>query len=59
MGQSYTVPQLAYVVCRECGEKIYDKAAMQKIQQYSPAYENEELLKLAEKKAGYHPKSND
>lgn len=37
-GQSYTVPQLTFQECPVCGEVIYDHAAMQKIEAYSPAY---------------------
>lgn len=37
-GQRYTVPELEFHECPECGEKIYDWEAMQKIETYSPAF---------------------
>ncbi len=36
-GQSYTVPALEFYECPNCGEKIYDRQAMQKIESHSPA----------------------
>lgn len=38
-GQKYVVPDLEYFICEECGEKVYPREAMRKIQAYSPAYE--------------------
>ena len=44
-GQTYTVPAVMFYDCPNCGEKVYDRVAMQKIQQYSPAYQhNEEMV---------------
>jgi YgiT-type zinc finger domain-containing protein len=37
-GQTYTVPDLEFHECPDCGEKLYDREAMRKIEAYSPAY---------------------
>jgi YgiT-type zinc finger domain-containing protein len=37
-GKTYTVPKLEFYECPSCGEKIYDRSAMQKINAYSPAF---------------------
>jgi YgiT-type zinc finger domain-containing protein len=37
-GQTYTVPNLEYYECPNCGEKVYDRQAMQKIEGSSPAF---------------------
>ena len=37
-GQTYTVPNLEYYECPVCSETFYDRAAMRKIEFYSPAY---------------------
>ena len=37
-GQVYTVPSLEFYECPDCGEKIYDQQAMQKIEAASPAF---------------------
>lgn len=37
-GQEYVVPDLEYYLCVECGERIYPREAMQKIEVFSPAY---------------------
>jgi len=39
-GRPYTVPSLEFYECSACGEKIYDRQAMRKIQQYSPAFDH-------------------
>lgn len=36
--QVYIVPDLAYYECAQCGERIYDRIAMRKIEVYSPAF---------------------
>jgi YgiT-type zinc finger domain-containing protein len=36
---AYTVPSLNYFECTNCGEKIYDKEAMLRIEEKSPALE--------------------
>ena len=40
-GQTYTVPTVEVYECSNCGEKVYGKAAIQKIEAYSPAYRHE------------------
>jgi YgiT-type zinc finger domain-containing protein len=42
--QSYTVPAVEFYECSNCGEKVYDKVAIRKIQEYSPAYQHEDVL---------------
>lgn len=37
-GQTYVVPNLEYYVCPRCGEKVYDRQAMRKIEAHSPAF---------------------
>lgn len=37
-GRTYTVPGLEFHECPDCGEKIYDREAMRKIEAYSPAF---------------------
>ncbi|NUM77415.1 YgiT-type zinc finger protein [candidate division KSB1 bacterium] len=37
-GQIYTVPNLEFHECPDCGERLYDRDAMRKIEAYSPAY---------------------
>ncbi|MCL4706488.1 YgiT-type zinc finger protein [bacterium] len=37
-GQTYTVPNLEFHECPDCGERLYDRDAMRKIESYSPAY---------------------
>ena len=37
-GKTYTVPALEFYDCPDCGEKIYDRDAMRKIEAHSPAY---------------------
>jgi YgiT-type zinc finger domain-containing protein len=36
--QKYTVPSQEFYECPDCGEELYDHQAMQKIEEYSPAY---------------------
>lgn len=36
--QEYVVPELEYYICEDCGEKIYPREALKKIETYSPAY---------------------
>jgi YgiT-type zinc finger domain-containing protein len=43
-GQTYTVPAVEFYVCSNCGEKVYDRAAIQKIEAYSPAYPHKHAL---------------
>ncbi len=37
-GQTYTVPALDFHECPHCGEKIYDRDAMRRIEACSPAF---------------------
>ena len=37
-GRAYAVPELEYFECPDCGEKVYGRDAMQKIQSCSPAF---------------------
>jgi len=37
-GTAYTVPALEFRECLDCGEKVYDRQAMQKIEAHSPAF---------------------
>ena len=34
----YTVPCLSFYECPKCGEKIYDREALQKLEEKSPAF---------------------
>lgn len=38
-GKRYTVPDLPYYECPECGERVYDRDAMGEIEAHSPAFE--------------------
>ena len=42
-GRSYTVPSLEFYECPACGEKVYDREAMRKIQGHSPAFARSEV----------------
>jgi YgiT-type zinc finger domain-containing protein len=37
-GQTYTIPGLEFYACPDCGEHVYDRAAMRKIEAFSPAF---------------------
>ena len=37
-GKEYTVPDLEYYECPDCGEKVYDREAMRLIEAHSPAF---------------------
>ncbi len=37
-GETYTVPDLESYECPNCGEKIYDRDAIRKIEAHSPAF---------------------
>jgi YgiT-type zinc finger domain-containing protein len=43
-GKTYTVPAVEFYECSNCGEKVYDRAAIQKIEAYSPAYHRKHAL---------------
>ena len=49
-GHPYTVPNLEYYACPDCGEEAYDPEAMRKIQAYSPAYAKKQV-RIARQKA--------
>jgi YgiT-type zinc finger domain-containing protein len=37
-GTTYSVPDVTYYVCPDCGEELYDGEAVRKIQAESPAF---------------------
>jgi YgiT-type zinc finger domain-containing protein len=37
-GQTYSVPKLEFHECPACGEKVYDREAMRRIEAHSPAF---------------------
>ncbi len=37
-GERYTVPDLEFHECAACGERVYDREAMRKIEAHSPAF---------------------
>lgn len=43
-GQTYTVPKVEFYECPNCGEKVYDRESMLKIESYSPAYRKKDML---------------
>jgi YgiT-type zinc finger domain-containing protein len=43
-GQTYAVPRVEFYECPNCGEKVYDREAMLKIEACSPAYHKAEAL---------------
>ncbi len=45
-GQQYIVPSLEFYECPDCGEKIYDREAMRKIEAISPAYSKKREKKV-------------
>jgi len=36
-GKTYTVPSLSFYECPDCGERVYDRNAMHRIEEKSPA----------------------
>jgi len=46
-GRSYAVPSLEFYECPDCGEKVYDREAMRKIEAASPAFNRERTRKVA------------
>ena len=38
MGKKFSVPGLEWLECPDCGEKVYDREALRKIEARSPAY---------------------
>ena len=45
--KTYTVPSLEYYECPDCGERVYDREAMQKIESYSPVFAKKQAEKIA------------
>jgi YgiT-type zinc finger domain-containing protein len=43
-GQTYTAPEVEFYECSNCGERVYDRVAIQKIKAHSPAYRHEHAL---------------
>jgi YgiT-type zinc finger domain-containing protein len=37
-GQAYVVPALTFYECPVCGERVFEREALAKIQAYSPAF---------------------
>jgi YgiT-type zinc finger domain-containing protein len=37
-GEAYVVRDLEYFECENCGERLYDRDAMRRIEKVSPAY---------------------
>ena len=46
-GRSYAVPSLEFYACPDCGEKVYDREAMRKIEATSPAFDRSRTRKVA------------
>ena len=46
-GRSYAVPSLEFYECPDCGEKVYDREAMRKIEATSPAFKKPRARKVA------------
>ncbi len=46
-GKKYSIPSLEYYECPNCGEKVYDKDAMRRIQENSSAMKNRMKKKAA------------
>ncbi len=44
-GKKYTVPDLEFYECPVCGEKVYDREAMRKIEAHSPAFAKARVAK--------------
>ena len=43
--KTYTVPNLEFHECVDCGEKVYDPQAMRRIEDASPAFAGKRLVK--------------
>ncbi len=39
-GQNYVVPNLEFHECPNCEERVFDQAAMRKIESYSPSFQH-------------------
>ena len=42
--QVYVVPDLEFYQCPQCGERVYDREAMRKIEAYSPAFAQQQVM---------------
>ncbi|MEJ5311589.1 MAG: YgiT-type zinc finger protein [Anaerolineae bacterium] len=42
--QVYVVPDLEFYQCPQCGERVYDREAMRKIEAYSPAFAQRQVV---------------
>jgi YgiT-type zinc finger domain-containing protein len=47
-GKTYTIPELEYTECADCGECIYDRQTMQTIEAHSPAFSHLHSRKKAQ-----------
>jgi YgiT-type zinc finger domain-containing protein len=45
--RSYAVPSLEFYECPDCGEKVYDREAMRRIEATSPAFNRSRTRKVA------------
>ncbi|MDQ3009693.1 MAG: type II toxin-antitoxin system MqsA family antitoxin [Acidobacteriota bacterium] len=45
--QTYTVPALEFYECPNCGEQLYDREAMRKIEAHLPSYAKKKMKKAA------------
>ena len=43
--KTYMVPDLTYYECADCGERVYNRQAMQKIEDHSPAFAKSRIEK--------------
>ena len=43
-GRDYIVPKVEFYECSNCGEKVFDREAMLKIESHSPAYHKSDML---------------
>jgi YgiT-type zinc finger domain-containing protein len=45
--KKYTIPNLEYYECPDCGEKVYDREAMKRIEAHSPVFAKKQEKKAA------------
>ena len=50
-GARYTVAALEFYECPSCGERVYDREAMRKIEAYCPAFRERAKKRLAATRA--------
>ena len=46
-GKRYIVEALEFDDCPSCGEQVFDRAAMRRIQEHSPAYRQQRIKRIA------------